>query len=402
VGNVAVKDKLELERLLSIVEDIERMYKDSEISEETYREMKKNYKERIKKLQNRIMDLDHEPSETISRDIEQMTTEVTENVNEVLKNTMRMLKEQLKTAGMNNPAGEKYEREEKITVPLEGDAPIELKCHVERGKIFVKGSDDKNVEIRVVKSCKSSQRERCEEVLDEIDLDYKVYLRNTKRVIRIAPDMPRGTSVDLYISVPHTTIPSLELTTEKGNITLKTLDCEMCRLTSENGNIDVRELNADSVYIAAETGSLSLEDMNVKNKLALSNENGNIRLVNVTGPELAASTEKGNITTNISFDRGSLATELGSIKFKTRPWGDEQSYDITSELGSIRIVVDEAELPLRVRASVERGSITNTTYLERRAGEHPSSFESSSYENASNKISLKAATELGTIRIYEE
>lgn len=399
---MAVKDKLELERLLSIVEDIERMYKNNEISEETYREMKKNYKDRIKRLQNRIMDLDHETSETISRDIDQMTTEVTENVNEVLKNTMRMLKEQLKTAGMNNPTGEKYEREEKITVPLEGDAPLELKCHVERGKIFVKGSDEPDVEMRVVKSCKSSHRERCEEVLDDIDLNYKVYLRDQTRVIKVSPDMPKGTSVDLYVSIPHTTIPSLEIFTEKGNITLKALDCDMCRLTSENGNIDIKESTSDTVYLNAETGSLSLEDMHVKTKLVLSNENGNIRIVNVTGPELDASTEKGNITTNVSFDRGSLATELGSIKFKVRPSEREQAFKIASELGSIRIVLEEHDLPLRVRATVEKGSITNTTYLSRRAEKHPSYFESDAYAAATNKITLKASTELGTIRIYEE
>jgi DUF4097 and DUF4098 domain-containing protein YvlB len=394
VIGVAVKDKLELERLLSILE--------GEISEETYREMKNNYKSRITSLQNKIMDME-QPSEQFKEGIEElkktaedMAAQMTENVNDLLKSTMKLLKEQLKTAGLEN-SSKKITKSEVLRFPLEDPYnPLMIKCRMEKGKIIVSPSNNNEISCTVVKSVKGMMgEEQAEKKLDRIEVASSTYMHDNVRVLKIMPSGPPSASVDITLEVPQTMPTSYDLATERGSIVLKHVAFDTCELEAENGNIEMRDCTGNSTTMSTETGSITVEGTDIV-ECELDTENGNIKIVDALGKTLEAKTEKGNITAYVAYETADLDTELGSIKFKPLAHSKQKS-TLQSELGSIKILVPEEEDPWSIKAYVERGTIKNTTALKVK-DENEFVIIYSNGQNADG-IVVSASTELGSIRV---
>ena len=401
---LAVKDKLELERLLSILEDIERMYQQGEIREETYREMKNNYKSRITSLQNKIMDME-QPSAAMKESVEELkqaaedvAAQMTENVNDLLKSTMKLLKEQLKTAGIEN-SEKKITKEEIIHFPLEDQYnPLMIKCRMEKGKITIAPSSGNEITCTVIKSVKGSMgAEQAAKKLERIEVASSTYMHDNVRVLKIVPSGPPSSSVEIAIVVPQTMPTSYDLASERGNIIVKHVAFDAGELETENGNIEMRDCTGTSVKMSAETGSITVERTDI-GECELETENGNIKIVDSLGKTLEAKTEKGNVTAYVAYETTDLETELGSIKCKPLAH-DHQTCSLQSELGSIKIIVPDVDDPWSIRAFVERGTIKNTTSLsEKSVDEHTIIY---SHSQSPSGISISASTELGSIKVCE-
>ena len=395
---MAVKDKLELERLLSILEDLERMYQNGEIREETYREMKKSYKSRITTLQDRIMDMEQPVAEAVDDAREalgQASAMMTQNVNDLLKNTMRLLKEQLKTAGIEGTA-RKYKADEVIRLPLEDlSHPFMVKCCVEKGTISVVPGMGSEVVCTVEKAVKDMLGEElARKKLDRIDLSYSTYMHDTVRVMKLSPSGPPSTSVAITVAIPPGLSADYELVVEHGSATMEHVAFGTATLKTENGSIEMRDCTGGQASLDTETGSITLERDAIEH-CTLETENGNIKAVDARGLTFEARTEKGNITAYESYASSTLETELGSIKF--RPDNDQHSCTLSSELGSIKIIVPDPTDPWHIRAYVERGAIRNDTPLERRMQGDNTILSSPAYRGGG--IDISATTELGSIRI---
>ncbi len=399
---VAVKDKLELERLLSILEDIEQMYLQGEIREETYREMKNNYKSRITSLQNKIMDMGHPPRainesvEEIKKAAEDVAAQMTENVNDLLKSTMKLLKEQLETAGIDNSKN-KITKEEVLRFPLEDPYnPLMVKCKVEKGKITVSPSSGNDVTFTAVKSVKGIMgMEQATKKLGRVEVASSTYMHDNVRVLKIAPSGPPSSTVDIAIVVPQSMPTRYDLASEQGNIVVKHVAFDTSEIETENGNIEMRDCTGKSAKLSAETGSITVERTDI-GECEIETENGNIKIVDALGKTLDAKTEKGNVTAYISYETTNLETELGSIKFKPLAH-DNQKCSLQSELGSIKIIVPDENDPWSIRAFVERGTIKNTTSLNERSDEGHTILYSQA--RSPTGISISASTELGSIKV---
>ncbi len=396
---MAVKDKLELERLLSMMDDLERMYQEGDIGEETYREMKKNYQHRITRLQNRIMDLESDIKEVISTTIDSIPDNVTENVNDILKNTMRTLKEQLKTKGVT-PTKNKFKREETIKIPTKASERLTVRCDVEYGGVFIKEGSDANTIIKVLNMIRSDNEEKANEKLDKIEINCTDYIRNQSHIIEIKPEGPRNANTQLFIELPPSSTQTLDISVEKGNILLKNLTFDNCKLEIENGNIDLKNCDCASAAIDIENGAITLDEINIQNNAKITNENGNIKIIETRGARLKALTEKGNITAYCSFEKSTLSTELGRIKFKPIDI-IKQEYDITSELGSIKILVDD-KMPLYIKTDICQGTIKNITRLSKKLVEDAAIFESENYKTSDTPITMRVSTCLGSIKIINK
>ena len=394
---MAVKDKLELERLLSILEDLESMYRHSDISEDTYREMKKTYKSKISKLQDRIMDVSDDDLDDLSAISASFAKDISDNVNDVLKDTMKILKEQLKTVGVEDES-RKFKKEETAHIHLEGEGNLVLKCKLERGKIHVRGGSVHSVTVVSEKQVQSESALGAQRQLQDISLGIRHKHKKDCEEIIIEPDCPRPASIDLLVKIPDRLLSKCILNIEKGTIFVRDIDCTDCKAESENGKIEIKNSTFETLTISSETGSISLENLTIDKRASVNNENGNLMIADVFGNSFDASTEKGNITAYCSFKKSRLATELGSIKFRSISSKSQYS-TLASELGSIVIVVDDETLPWMITANVERGSIKNKTSLKMRSGEVSTIFESPEWDNSKDPIVVMASTELGSISV---
>lgn len=399
---MAVKDKLELERLLSILEDIERMYQQGEISEETYREMKNNYKSRITSLQNKIMDMEQpaeqakEAVDELKKAAEDVANQMTENVNDLLKNTMKLLKEQLKTAGIEN-SGKKITREERLHFPLDDPYnPLMIKIRMEKGRIIITPTSENVIRCTAVKSVKGIMGEdQAAKKLDRIEIASSTYMHDNVRVLKIVPDGPPSSTVDITLEVPQTMPTSYDIASEKGNIIAKNVAFDTCELEAENGNIEMRDCTGTSARLSTETGSVTVEDSDIVD-CELDTENGNIKVVDSLGKSLDAKTEKGNVTAYVAYEVVDLETELGSIKFK--PLAHEhQKCTLQSELGSIKVIVLDEDDPWEIKTYVERGTIKNETALGVKSINAHTIIYSESHNPGG--IVISATTELGSIKV---
>ncbi|GEM_PF-3356381 len=402
--NMAVKDKLELERLYAILDDLESMYRDDEISEETYTEMKKNYKKKISDIQDRIMDLDGESGQKdVSRQVQEAmahldesTAQISKNVNEILKETMRSLKMQLKSAGVDSCC-KTYSKEDSFNISLEEDQYLSLKCHLEWGKIEIRGKEGNDITIHAEKKSRADERETGMKRLENIGLNCKSSLEGNKRIVKINPDLPKWGMVDFTIEVPNRHQNTYHVYNEKGKITFHGVECDECEIENENGNIDIRNLDCRNINITTETSSIAIEDLIAKGEVEIYNENGNIRLTDVKSDKMKAYTEKGHISAQMAANRGSLKTELGSISYaniEDRP----QQINISSELGSIKVKVDEGQTPWTISAKVDLGSIKNSSSLLSKL-EKVRIFESSKGKDVQDRIMISTSTDLGSIEI---
>jgi len=402
---MAVKDKLELERLYAILDDLESMYKNEEISEETYTEMRKNYKSKIADIQDRIMDFDKEEEDILSKDVqeakerlEESTAQISQNVNEILKETMRSLKMQLKSVGLE-PSLKTFSKEDVSRVEMGDDEFLSLKCHIEWGKVSIRGSDRKDVKILAEKKAKADTREIGMEKLEDISLNCKTSLDGNIRKIKISPDLPKKSTVDLVIEVPNRNMNTFHVYSEKGKVSFSDIVCDDCEIENENGNVEIRNFKCKSVNVSTETSSINIDDLEANNDVEIYNENGNIKLSELRTERLKAYTEKGNISAKVYARKGNLKTELGSIQYTSiedRP----QQIMLSSELGSIKVKVKEKEVPWTIKTKVDLGSVKNSSKLVPRMNKERI-FESSRGKDIMERIIINTSTDMGSIEIEE-
>ena len=284
------------------MDDLETMYRNEEVSEETYTEMRKNYKKKISDIQNKIMDLDKGDETQIdlqqvqeAKDrLKETTSEISENVNEILKETMRSLKKQLKSAGFEAKC-KTYSKEDRYNVSVAEDEYISVKCHLDWGKIRIVGTERDEVRIVAEKKSRAEVESEGLERIEKIKLNCKSSLDGKKRTIKITPDTPKWSMVDLEIEIPNRDRNNFHIYSERGKITFNNIVCDECDIENENGNIDIRNFKCGSIDVTTETSSINIEELEAKSEVEIYNENGNIKLSNVNAERIKAYTEKGNI-----------------------------------------------------------------------------------------------------------
>ncbi|MHC1604641.1 MAG: DUF4097 family beta strand repeat-containing protein, partial [Candidatus Methanofastidiosia archaeon] len=392
---MSVRDKLEMERLQSLLEDLERMYKEKEIGEETYREMRRSYQRRIKSLQEKIMDFEFEIDKSTKEEIKEIKFQIKENVNEILKNTMQAIKYELKHKEYYNT---KFNQSETLTENLEKADSLTLKCMVENGKVNIKGISSNTLTIDISKRVRGKDEEDANENFKDINLRYKARWKDKNLIVELKPEGPRGFQIELDINIPKKIDTTAVVSMENGKIRIKNINGKEITLATEHGGIDVKDVSYKDMNIEVENGSISLQGVTIKEDAKIENENGCIKLMEVEGKTLCATTEKGSITAYCTFNRGKIATELGSIKFKPQIT-KEQEYELKSELGSIKIFIENKKEPCLIEAEVEKGSIKDSLGLNRKIVDNVHIFESASYQNSDNQVRIKASTELGSIKI---
>jgi len=298
--------------------DLEQLYKNREISEEAYRELKSKYEREMEKIDDYdFMDLG---------DI------IREKIENSLKKAFSIT---------NFYMGEEFVKKEEIKGKF-GAGNVDIDFAVENGKMTLKKSEEDEYRITIIKRVKARDEEDAEDKFRDVDIEIE---RGDDRLMIYASD-----TVDIVAELPEKNY-RVKSESENGVIIISDLKGEEASIETENGTITLKNLRFSEIDGKTENGRINIENVKGK-KIRVFTENGSIILLDTKADEIIAESENGRISSECDADRQRLKTEHGSI-LTTVLRGKSI---ISTEMGSIKIRIPE-ETKAIIEARIDRGTI---------------------------------------------
>ncbi len=407
-----LKKRIETNRHKAMLRDLEQMYEKGDISEQTYEEMKQKYEEKLEKLGELEEGLEEE-EEKLELELEEMGIEmgelgirISEKVNEAVAKAMD--KVHLAVATLPNSfqsfeTGESYVVEDVHEGSFDTDTVlIDVETH--NGHIEVKGWDEDTYKIVASKKVRSYSEEKAQERLGKIEVNFE-HEKNGTEVLRICPDEHHYVvSITAYLpgkikggmlSRDHDITYDLNLDSVNGHIAVADIHVGKAEIDTVNGRIEINRVHADTLDAEASNGRVVLQDCEVETG-SVSTENGRLVLTNCYGKTIEGHTDNGSIQGKMSFDHAELQTDAGSIRLTPQGKGE---YELETDVGSVALYLDR-DVPYHIDAASGMGKVKVASDLavslkERRRVV----IESESYKDAAERLSIKARTDLGSIKI---
>jgi DUF4097 and DUF4098 domain-containing protein YvlB len=397
-----IKRKLDMDRYETMLRDLEQMREKEEISTETYEEMKQKYEEKLKELEEQYF----EDKRELELDLEELG-DLGERITAQVEAAVSKAMDKVHRITMQFPdsfeSGAYHSAEEVFEGKFESDT-VDIDFLTENGHIDLRKWDNDTYKIVVTKKVRALSKERAEEKLKEVDVGFehlkdgkdtlKLHAPETSAIVSIAAYLPADTKEGM-LSRTHSITYNLSLSSENGHASVAGLGIGEAKVQTENGRIGFEGVSTTHLNAETENGRILVEDSEVETG-TLSTENGRVELLNARGTTINLSTENGSVRGKMTFEKATLETENGSIHISPK---GEGTYIMKTEMGSISIDVDRS-VPHEISAETRMGAISVASDLNTSsAGRHHTVVKSPDLEEAQEKLSIEASTEMGSIRI---
>ena len=396
-----IKRKLDMDRYETMLRDLEVMRKNSEISNETYSEMKRKYEEKLKELEESYFETEDE----ITLEFNELGNIIEERVEDAVSRAMDTIKKMsVKIPSWDTACCDLDNRPMKEDIhegSFDSDNVV-INFATENGQIELKKWEKDTYKVIITMK---AFRTHGEEDEDESDFHFE-HKKGEKEELIFTADEARGT-VDIKAYLPdkpkggvfsslrgNHMVYTLDLESINGRISVTGLTLKDSDIQTDNGRIGIETVDAETLHVSTENGRILMETVS-GDELSLSTENGSIDLMNVQSRDLSASTENGSIRANLSCENADVDTENGSIQITPRSKG---TYDVRTEMGSIKIDLDRS-IPYSVETRVEMGIIKVASDLKiSHYGSHTTTIQSDEF-SPEEGVAIKAETQMGKIKI---
>ncbi len=351
------KDRIKIDIITKMLGDLEQLYKNREISEEAYRELKSKYEREMEKIDDYdFMDLGDIIREKVERSLKKSLSKI------------------------DWYTGNEFVKEEVLKGKFDSE-DVDIDFRVENGRIELKKSDTDEYNVLIRKRVKARDEEEAEEKFEEIDVTIDV----EKDMLRINTT----DTVDIIASLPEKNY-RIRTESENGSINISDLKGEKAILRTENGKILIRDIEFEKIDGETENGRIDIRNVKVETLEAIT-ENGSLVLEDIKADEIKAETENGRISCDCDASKQKLKTEHGNIVVGVSG-GDTTVF---TEVGSIKIKVSE-ETKAIIEAKVGMGSIRHSgKTVESREGYRKIIVNEDGIEEAK----IRAETDMGSIKI---
>lgn len=403
-----LKKKIEMDRHQAMLRDLERMYEKEEISEQTYQEMKEKYEEKVKELEESLEENEEELElelEDLGEEMGELGIRISEKVNQAVGKAMKRVHLAIKDlpASYEFETGEQYTEEEVFEGSFDTDK-VRIDFSTINGSIELRKWDEETYKVVAAKKVRSYSEERAREKLEKIKVNFE-HTKNGTDVLRIDPDEHNATvSVRAYLpgtakggmlSRDHPVVYDLTLDSVNGHILVEGIHTGEAKMDAVNGRVVIEEVHADDLDAETTNGRIVVSHTDVETG-SISTQNGRLELQDAKGKSITGSTDNGSIRGKLSFEHAELKTDAGSIRIAPK---DKGEYDVETDVGSISIDVDRS-VPYHIDAATGMGKVRVASDLEIGSKEKRCIIvESATYKNASERLSVKARTDLGSIKI---
>lgn len=404
-----LKRKIETNRHQAMLRDLEQMYEKGDISEQTYQEMKEKYEEKLKELEEHL----EEEEEKLDLELEELGVEmgelgirISEKVNEAVAKAMdkvHLAVSTLPNSFQSFETGESYVAEDVHEGSFDSDT-VSIDFETHNGHIEVKGWDQDTYKVVAAKKVRSYSEEKAQEKLDKMKINFE-HEKNGTEVLRIDPDEhSHSVTITAYLpgkmkggmlSRDHDIIYNLNLDSVNGHISVEGIHAGEAELDTVNGRIDIAQVHVETLDAETTNGRIVLQDTEVKTG-SVSTQNGRLELTDCNGKTIKGQTDNGSIRGKMSFERAELQTDAGSIRISPKGRGE---YELETDVGSIALDIDR-DVPYHIDAASGMGKVKVSSDLEVASKERRRVVvESESYKDAAERLSIRARTDLGSIKI---
>jgi len=356
VINTREKDKIKSDIITKMLGDLERLYKNKEISEESYNELKLKYEKELEKIDEYydFADLGDMIREKVERSLEKSLGKI------------------------DWYARNEFVKEDILKGKFESK-DVEIDFRVENGRIELKKSDKDEYTVLIRKRVKARNRKDAEEEFEDIDVTIdleedrlSIHATDTVDIIAALPEKNyriRAESENGVINISDLKGEETILRTENGKLVMKSLEFEKIDGKTENGRIDIGNIKTEDLKLFTENGSLVLDEIEA-DQIKAETENGHISC-NCDANRQELKTERGSIRVNVSKGENIVSTEMGSIKIKV---SENTKAEIEARVGMGRIkcqgrtieeggrykkyiMNEEGTKEARIRAETDMGAI---------------------------------------------
>jgi len=358
VINTREKDKIKSDIITKMLGDLEQLYKNKEISEETYNELKSKYEKEMEKIDEYydFADLGDMIREKVERNLEKSLGKIDWYV------------------------GNEFVKEDILKGKFESK-DVDIDFRVENGRIELKKSDNDEYNVLIRKRVKATNQEDAEEEFEDIDVTIDL---EKDRLSIHATEM-----VDIIASLPEKSY-RIRAESENGAINISDLKGEETILRTENGKLVMKGIEFEKIDGKTENGRIDIGNAKAKN-LKTFTENGSLVLDKVEADEVKAETENGHISCNCDASRQELKTERGSIKTEV----SKGENIVSTEMGSIKIKVSEnTKAEIEARVGMGRIKCPGRTIEER--GRYKKFIMN---EEGTKEAKIKVEADMGSIKI---
>lgn len=408
-----LKRKIEINRHNAMLRDLEQMYEKGDISQQTYEEMKEKYEEKLKELEEMQEQLEEEEEklelelEELGEEMGELGIRISEKVNAAVAKAMKKVNlavTNLPNSFQSFETGESYVAEEVHEGSFDTDS-ITIDFETHNGHIEVKGWDEDTYKVVVAKKVRSYSEEKAQEKLANIKIDVE-HQKNGEECLRIDTDEHSRGAVSIKAYLPgkikggilsrdHDITYDLNLESVNGHLSVAGIHVKKGDLDTVNGRIEMEAVHCDILDAETSNGRIVLKDTEIETG-SISTENGRLVLTNCTGETIKGHTDNGSISGEMCFEHAELQTDAGSIKISPQGKGE---YSVETDVGSIALHVDR-DVAYHIDAASGMGKVKVATDLTVTQKErHRVIVEAESYKDAAERLSIKARTDLGSIKI---
>lgn len=396
-----VKRKLDMNRYQNMLRDLENMHKNGEVSDETYQEMKQKYEEKLEELKEEIGEEKDFEFESDLSELEGLGERISAQVESKLSRVMDQVQKAMKNIPASFDIGESYTTEEVHEGEFDSNDVL-INFTTINGRITVQGWDENTYKVVVTKKVHELSPEKAQEKLNNISAEFE-HRKNGKEVLELTAQKGSHVSVTAYLpktasggmlSRNQDMVYNIDATSVNGRIALAHLNTQNVNAETENGRIQVENIKADQLQLETENGKIVLTDAELEKGTVIT-ENGGINLTNSRGDAITATTENGSIKGKMTFNHAELETENGSFRIAPQ----KGQYKLNTEVGSVSIEVPR-NIPYHIEGKTKMGKAAAASDLEILSQtKHHIVAKSPTFEDAKEKLSITAQTEMGSIKI---
>ncbi len=243
------------------------------------------------------------------------------------------------------------------------DGVVQVRVRTRNGTVRMSGWDEPGYRAVLKKSVRAPSREEAE---DRAAGMVKLETAPGELTVETEEDWPGG-GVSVYLYLPRSLQYRVDARTANGSVQLADLRCQQVNVHTANGKVALEMCEGNSAELHTSNGSIRVES---------------------------------------AFASVLARTSNGSIRVEVVP-SEEGHYDLTTSNGSIKVHAQQhPDLAYEVDAETTMGKVSVdlpdmvATVRERTWGRSSYRGKSRQYETASRKVTIKARTTNGSIRVF--
>lgn len=180
-------------------------------------------------------------------------------------------------------------------------------------------------------------------------LDIQAKLKHRFRFLQLGPS-----TIDVDIKLPNKVFQSLEAKNNVGAIKIEDIAADDMIVSNDTGSIGLKDITGKQLQVKNNVGAIKIENIATED-ITVSNDTGKTVLKDIAGKQLQVKTKIGKIDLTDTVGKLQASSDTGAISISTKKI--EHDMHLETEIGSITIAVPTIPSDVSFDLHSEIGSV---------------------------------------------